>query len=42
MSNQIKGKTVQILNCGEINKNNLSIGNCDPSLLILDKTKIKQ
>ncbi len=37
----IKGKTVQILNCGEINQNNLSVGTCDPSLLILDTTKIK-
>lgn len=39
---KIKGKSVQILNCGEINKDNLSTGSCDPNLLILDETKIKQ
>lgn len=39
---KIKGKTTQIINCGEVNKDNLSSGICDPSLLILDETKIKQ
>ena len=38
---QVKGKTVQILSCGEVNKDNLSVGNCDPHLLILDEKKIK-
>lgn len=41
-SGKVKGNTVQILNCGEVNKDNLSVGTCDPHLLILDETKIKQ
>lgn len=41
-SGQIKGKTVQILNCGEVNKDNLSVGTCDPKLLILDETKLSR
>lgn len=39
---QVKGKNVQILNCGEVNKDNLGVGTCDPHLLILDEKKIKQ
>ena len=39
---KVKGKSVQIINCGEVNKNNLSPGICDPRLLILDETKIRQ
>lgn len=31
-----------ILYCGEVNKDNLRVGTCDPHLLILDEKKIKQ
>lgn len=38
---KVKGKSVQILDCGEVNENNFSIGSCDPRLLILNESKIK-
>lgn len=39
---QVKAKTVHIIDCGTINKDNLNVGPCDPSLLIHNKTIIKE
>lgn len=38
---KIKGKSTQILNCGDINTDNLQVGSCDACILIKDSSKIK-
>lgn len=38
---KIKSQTTQILNCGDVNKDNLSVGTCGASTLIHDESKIK-
>ncbi len=39
-NNKIKSKSTQILNCGNINENNLVDGSCEASILIKDPSKI--
>lgn len=38
---KIKSWSTQILNCGEVNAENLQVGSCDASVLIKDSSKIK-
>lgn len=40
-SGKVKAATTQIIECGEVNKDNLSVGACDPNILIHDKKNIK-
>ena len=41
LGGKVKEKSVSIINCGDINQNELQMGSCDASLLIKDTSIIK-